>query len=385
MKHRSWIVILVLLASLAWGLAACGGGAEETTPPEAQPTQASAAAATEVPTVEPTHTPVPTLAPTDTAEPEPTEDVELDPAALAQPTDLSSYRSTFRLTVKGTEGGQEVVQELAYATEYTSEPSVQHITMSGEGLGGEEVAEGIEMYILEDTVYMRMGDQWMSIPSSEGVTGDTIVTPDSLLEDTCGWKNKGSTEIEGVPVRHWTISKEDLEACTPADELTTMGKLTAAGGDLYVAKDGDYVVQMDLFFEGEDLDVGLGQAEDELTAERMEFHFTMTDVNQPFTIQVPEEALAVNTLPEDIPVPDDAQEVGNMFGMITFTSGRPAQEIADFYKEQMPANGWTEVSTSDLGDVFMLEYSKGTRTASFMISTDDTGKTSALITVQEGE
>lgn len=115
----------------------------------------------------------------------------------------------------------------------------------------------------------------------------------------------------------------------------------------------------------------------------MEITYTMSDVNEPFTIEVPEEALKGSQLPEDIPTPADAEGVSQVFGMITFTSATPPGELSDFYKTEMPKNGWTLSNEGSFGGVFSLEFTKGGRTASLMISADAApGKTSVLITVQ---
>ena len=127
----------------------------------------------------------------------------------------------------------------------------------------------------------------------------------------------------------------------------------------------------------------MGSAEDRVEEGRVEFTFEMTDVNQPFAIQVPEEALATDAMPEDIPIPDDAEEVNNMFGMVTFLSPHTPQQVVERFRAQMTELGWMEVSVDEFGGAFMLEYSKLERTASLMISIDqDSNRTSVLITVE---
>ena len=81
MKYTKWLLLLVLLASLVLGLAACGGDTEPTSPPAVEPTVASQAEPTDEPTLEPTQAPEPTTAPTDTPLPEPTD------TPLPEPTD----------------------------------------------------------------------------------------------------------------------------------------------------------------------------------------------------------------------------------------------------------------------------------------------------------
>jgi hypothetical protein len=142
---------------------------------------------------------------------------------------------------------------------------------------------------------------------------------------------------------------------------------------------------MDLTFEGQDLALGVGSAEDRVEEGLVKFTFEMTDVNQPFTIQVPDEALTSNAMPEDIPVPEDAEQLSNLFGMITFLSASTPRQVADLYETRMSDYGWTQTSVAEYGGTLVLEYAKGGRTASLMIGTDqETNQTSVLITI-EGE
>jgi hypothetical protein len=386
MKKLKWSLLLVLIAGLALCLGACGDSTEATASPEARATEAAETEPQEAPSIEPTNTEAakPTTPPTDTAVPEPTEEEELKTSALVAPSDLSSYRSTMRMTMRQVQDGKELEQSMVFEIEYTREPKVQHITVSGEGLEAEMQSASLEMYVAEDTMYMKLEDQWLGIPATEDETGaENIITPDTLLEGICGWKKEGRTEVNGVQVQHWTISKEDMEGCMPPEELAGLGELDEAGGDLYVAEDDNYVVQMDLFYEGDDLDLNLGTTEEDVKIQRVEIHYTMADVNEPFIIQVPEEALDTSASPDDIPIPEDAEEVSNMFGILTFTSPSTIEEIAEFYQTEMPENGWSETSVNDMSGTYTAEYTKEGRTANLMITTGDAGKTSVMIAVQD--
>lgn len=384
MKRLKWSLLLVLIAGLALSLTACGGSTEATAHLEARATEGSETEPQEAPSAEPTEAAKPTTPPTDTPLPEPTEEEELDTSALVAPSDLRSYRSTMRLTMSQVQDGKELEQSMVFEIEYTSEPKAQHITISGEGFEAELQSAGLEMYTLEETMYMKLEDQWLSIPASEGDLGaEGIITLDTLLEGMCGWKKQDRTEVNGIKVLHWTINKEDMEKCMPPEELTGLGELAEAGGDLYVAEDENYVAQMDLTYEGDDLNLNLGTTEENVKVQRVEIHYTMADVNDPFTIQVPEEALASGALPEDIPIPDDAEEVTNMFGILTFTSPSSIQDIAEFYQTEMPENGWSETSVNEMSGMYMLEYTRESRTASVVITTGDSGETSVMITVQD--
>jgi hypothetical protein len=400
-RAKRLLSLAVLAALLLAALAACGG---DKTPAPAEPESPDAAEAepAEIAESEPTEKPVepeptvaptepePTVAPTepeptDTPEPEIEEEQDLDAGTLTTPADFSSFRSQVRMTIRGTRDGEEVEEIVEFSVAETKDPPAQHVVISGVGLGDDSGT--MEMYQVEDTMYMLVEGQWMSFPAEAGESAsEGLIEANTLLDETCGWKRQSDTEWDGVPVEHWTLTKEDLEACLPTDELEGLGEVDQVSGEVYIAKEGGYLAWMELSFEGENLDSGLTGSEESIQDGSFELHYEVTDVDAPFTIDVPPEALESSASPDDIPTPPDAEEVQNLFGMISLTSPSEASEVAGFYREQMPQNGWTEVSDDSYGDVYSLEYNKDGRTASLLITTDqDSGKTSVLITVSEPE
>jgi hypothetical protein len=270
--------------------------------------------------------------------------------------------------------------------EFTREPAAQHFVISAEGLEEAEEFDALEMYIIEDTMYMSIAGQWISAPADESVLQDDLfLNANELLEDYCGGTRQQDTTLNGVQVHHWTFTQDDMEACMTPDELTEMGEITDAGGALYVSAEDNYVVRMEFYVEGNQLDASLGGGEETLDEGRLEVVYDVTDVNQPFTIEVPPEALEGATVPEDIPVMDDAQEVASFMGMITYTSPSAADAVASFYEEQLPANGWTGGEMSEFGGMYMFsDYTKEGRTLSVNISFDEeTEQSQVFISVEE--
>lgn len=407
MKHWRLVLIVVLLAGLLVFVAGCGSedeaepAAEEVTQAEevaSQPTEASAPepteaeAAAEEPTAapEPTDTPEPTEAPpTDTPTPEPTEEpAELDVSTLASSDSYTSYRSRVTITVAGIQDGEEIEQTLEFTLEETTDPRAQHIVMAGEGLGDLESAglDSIEMYTVEDTMYMKMGEDWLSMPADEGGSfDDEMFTPETFTEDTCGWKMEADTEVLGYEVHHYSVDRAGLEACATADMLDELGDVEVFDGDMYITIEGKYLVQMDVHFEGSGTTFFMGTTDgEELDEGTVDVHIEYWDINEPFVIEVPEEALASSGAPADIPVPPDATGQSNMFGMFTFQSALTPEELSDWYKAEMPNYGWTEDSAEEFGGMYTLEFSQDSRKASFMITGDaDSGLSQVLITVEE--
>lgn len=410
MRAKTAILLALMLTVVALGLVACGSDPTETPVPPtevvqeptdtpiAEPTATPQPEPTDTPLPEPTDTPLPE--PTDTAQPEPTDETaleatageaeELDMAMLESPADLDSFRSSTVISWQGTTpDGEESSGSMSIEVEYVREPEAQHITMSGALAGLEELgmAEGetLEMYVVEGTMYMNLFGSWMQVPAEEtGFDANELafVATDEMLTSLEDANYEGTTTYNGIEVRHYTFD----ETSFIMEEMEGEMQFEEANGNIYIAVDGDYLVHMDMTMTGTDFEVPTGEEGESLQDGTMELVVDLSDINEPITIVVPEEATESGKPPEDIPVPDDAEElqVIDIMGMITFLSPSTTAEVADFYTVAMPENGWTEASSEEMGGMFMLEYAKDGRTASIIIMDDeDVGKTSILISVAE--
>ncbi len=340
----------------------------------------------EEPVDEPTDKP--TQAPNEGPTQEPTEDghVELDLGFLDSMADYTSYRSRMIITVEGTQDGKAIKQSIEMIMEVTTDPPAQHMSMSGDMLGDQAGVEGIEMYLVEDAVYLQMGGKWMSVPAgAETPIDEDMFSPESFIRESCGWERQPDTEVLGVPVHHWAADRAGVEDCATEKMLENMGEIRAFNADVYGAIDGGYMVQMDIYYEGDRIGLGLmGVGDKPLEEANLAIHFQYTDVNAPFTIRVPEEAWAGDSLPDDIPKPPEAGNVTGALGLTMIETRLSGQQVYDYYLAQMPANGWTQDSAEQSGDTYRLEFSKDRRSASFMISGDEeTSVTSVLITISE--
>lgn len=76
--------------------------------------------------------------------------------------------------------------------------------------------------------------------------------------------------------------------------------------------------------------------------------------------------------PEDIPVVEEAT-VSDFYAsefLVSYLSSQDFRTIVDFYKQEMPENGWTEVSEGSIEteNAAVLNYQKENRTATVTIS-----------------
>ncbi len=395
MKTFKWALIPALGLFLLLAVIGCGATEAPTALPPTEMVQAptdTPVPATDTP-LPPTDTPLPP--PTDTALPEPTVESSsggLDVGMLEQPSGLDSFRSNMTLSWTGTvTDGSEVSGSFVIAVEYIRDPLTQHASISGDFPGledlGLEEGSSLEMYQVGDTLYISLFGSWMQIPAEQAgldASDMAFVATDEMLQGLQDATYEGETTFNGIQTKHYSFDQNSFQ---PGDLPQGMD-IKEAKGNVYVAVEGNYLVHLDLTMSGQNVEIPTGQQEVPLQNGTLEIVADVTDVNQPFTIELPAEAQASGQPPEDIPVPDGAEnlQVVDMMGMTSFMSAQTPAEVTAFYKAEMPNNGWTETSVDEGQDMASLEYSKGDRTASILITTDsESGQTSVLITVSGGE
>jgi len=400
MKNLKWILLAFVLASLVLGLAACGKEAA----PAAEPTKVSQAA-TDVPAPEPTNTPVP---PTDTPEPTdtpvpPTDTPQvtegpaegLDLGGLEQPADLDSFRTNFVISWDGiATDGSAVSGSMELFIEFIREPRAQHISVGGNVPGLEELGVSedatMDIYVVEDTMYMNLFGSWMQMPADEQSTAEfeqmAFVASEDMLQDLRDTTYEGRENYNGIETKHYSFDETSFDP----EDMEGM-EIDEASGNIYIAVEGNYLVHMDVSMTGVNLDLPTGEVDQPLQSGTMEIILDLYDINEPFTIELPEEALSSEGLPftvpepgegvpADMPIPDDAEELyASSSGLITFESPSSTEELASFYQAEMPTNGWTEVKVEQIMDLFDMEYRKDNRTATFTIAPPAEGSDRATV------
>jgi len=388
MKTKTWMLFSILAALVILGAAACSG--------EAAPTPTQAAADNPIVTVVVTSPPEPTAeaaSATDTPLPEPT--AVSEPTAETEPTldladiasvQLDSYRATTIMTVSGTKDGKQIDTSIEVTTEFVRDPIAQHSTVTSTNSESVTQTGTIEIYQVEGMQYMLLEDQWISTPFTDtsSIESQGLFSAAEVLDGGCGWEDRGKENLDGLRVQHWSLAETAAQECFASLDLEDAGKVTQAEGDMYVAVEGGYVTSMELSFEGTELPV-FGSSDSALLDQgRMVISLSMTDVNQPITIQVPDAALEASALPEDIPMYPGATGGSQMPGLITFTSTSTAEQVRDWYLAEMPALGWTAGEVTDIGDMYSFSFTKEGRKADFFLGPAG-GVTSVMITASEDQ
>jgi hypothetical protein len=98
------------------------------------------------------------------------------------------------------------------------------------------------------------------------------------------------------------------------------------------------------------------------------------------TLQIGEDTKLPEGFPEDVPLYPDwtivvaHTQAGDSIFMIQAQSADPLPQVAEFFTEKVPQNGWEEKSNTSQGEKMkILQYAKDDRTLNFIINADDQG------------
>jgi len=344
MKRIFWTITLLLLFSLA--LAACGG--EEAAPDENAPAveveNTSSAPAAAEPTEAPTA--VPTAIPSPTAEPSPTATAEQETAVVSfadlnvksNPEDLNSYRYEMVMTISGTDdNGQPTNQSIAMQMAFTSDPKAASISFVADGVADMADFSSMEMVQIGDTNFMVLPEMGcISLPSEGEDLLENPMTeefsPETLFGGLENLTLVGNDEINGIPVLHYRFDESAI-AEADAEGIQSMQ------GDVYIAKDGGYLVRMIADMQG---DADFMEGFENINDAVMHIEFNLKDLNEPFEIVPPAGCDGQGTGGEPpFPVVEDATDLVNFPGIMGYSTAVSVADVVAFYQDEMAAAGYT--------------------------------------------
>jgi hypothetical protein len=341
-KRYVWIIgALLLLVSLACSLGGIGGGATEP------PAEGTTEEATEAPEVTEAATEAPT-----------SEEPEITSNALAN---LDSYR--LRITWQWTPEGGEAEVFVVDQEETRDPPAKRYVISQGE--------EAMEWVQIGDTAWACFGGTCIQTQEDPEKLASEFgqgldVDPAMYFEEEKEYVGKET--INGINTRHYVLHLSPMTA-----RAFSEGEITELKSEAWVADEPGlptFLVRFVIEWKG----VQNGQPGEG------KYIYEVYDVNQPITIEPPEGA--PTGLPEDVPAYPNAQDMAIMAGMITFSTPDEVPTVAEFYKNQMPAEGWTLTEESDLGGMITQTWIKDGRTLNLMISAGDEG-TGVMILLEE--
>jgi hypothetical protein len=378
MKSTRWIAFLIMMLGLSMLACGLGGGDDEgavapTSEAVAETTEEEGSETAVASAPEPTDSPEP--APTDTAEPEPTETAEpvgaLDIAAISgRLDDLGSYRAIIDMTFEGKNAADEdVLSFLQMNAVYIKEPPATSFNIRMEGFEsapiGQEMA--MELVTIGDTTYTSIGSFGCFSGSSSEMGADAnpfeeLLNPQSeLLSDLNDPEYVGEEEHNGYESDCYEFDRDDIDD-------SNMGQLDELEGKLCVSQEFGHVAYIRIEGSGAGAAQFLGEgtgAEDGVFV----LEYNIFDINAPLEFEIPAGCDATGA-DSPWPIVEDAVEVNQFAGLISYRTEAEFDAIVTFYNEEMAILGF-EAEDDPLiiaGTSALLSYTDGEQTVAVSIN-----------------
>jgi hypothetical protein len=180
-----------------------------------------------------------------------------------------------------------------------------------------------------------------------------------------------NVDINGVNTDHYSFSQGDLDGSGAISE-----SIENFQGDLYLSDEG-YLVRIAISGEGSAGLAGLaGVAEGSV-----EYQLDYFDVGEPVDITVPEGCDSAGS--SDLPIISDATDLFSAAGFTTYLTKLDFDEIVNFYKVEMEADGWSLDLESSFENTATLAFGRDGSTVTLIVAEDlSSDSFSVLLTEQ---
>jgi hypothetical protein len=285
---------------------------------------------------------------------------------------LESFRFRFVQSLQGTDDAgnttiitvvneQEVIKSLQIAhmrLETTTEVKPLQIV--------EVYRFGNEVYLVDEAGECTAFTENLDVLDADG-TDLGLSSIFSNLE--IGNLKQEGEEINGVLTNRYQVKNVVMVNST----------LSKVDAEIWYAQEGGFIVR----FAGEAQGEAYSEAEDINVSGAIRWEYDLTDMNSIIEIPLPENCqLAAEGGVNDLPVPDNAQELSIIGSMLSFNSPDDASMLADFYRSEMPVAGYILSDETVFDDFFVITYIKAVETITIMISGLSSGGSDAIITVE---
>ena len=319
----------------------------------------------------------------------------LDPLNAWSSDALQSYRAEYTLTAYSGADQETPALRTRMWLEVTRSPSMQHYIMENQvaGLTDEIGVLTTETYIADGVLYSKnsMINEWSAMKGDlVSLTEGVMLNPqDYVFLPASAQRRTSPEEVNGVVAWHYSFDETDIEE--------SLADWDTAQTEAWLAVEGGYLVKVEATMQsstGASVQPPEGSAI-ETGYTRMIVSYSMSDINAPFSITVPEEAIQANVIDlsegifgswsrTDVPLPEDAVVSSSSVGMLQAETTMPIPDATAWMKNALLANGWTLGEELSSPDSYYGTFQKEAETISLIISLEGS-KTSIFITVGTGD
>lgn len=276
------------------------------------------------------------------------------PDTKAGLSDLLSYSATLTMSFDGTREGSRQQWSKTYGMLVSTTPPARQLDI--EKTGDIEGTYPAFMAEVDGAAYERLEESacTATVMDQENSLGERL-EPAGFLTGVHGAEQAGSETLNDVAVDHYAFDERALGQLDVAQST----------GEIWVASGGGFIVRYLLTTEGNADFFGDG-IEGTLT-----WQYELSDVNQPVTIELPADCPAGMV---DAPQLQDASNVLNLPGMLTYDTPSSLADAAAFYQVQIPALGWEPLGEPAITETTaLLDFAQGDQKMTVIITAGDGG------------
>jgi len=201
--------------------------------------------------------------------------------------EFSSYRMEYVVGFDGARQGQPTSGNVEGTLEATNNPDAQHLqaVLAGKAFRQLGAPGTVELYHLNDTIYFQdpQNGAWIGVPGRlvSRFLPDGIPSPQDYIElPVTAVRQPGQRVVNGVVTQRYIFGREDLADGRNYED---------AGGTIWVAVNGDYIVRYDASFTGRHENLATGGVE-LMDNGTISVSYDLSDVDDDLTIEAPEGA-----------------------------------------------------------------------------------------------
>jgi hypothetical protein len=285
----------------------------------------------------------------------------LDLSSPALYTFASNYTSQVVVVFDGAaQDGSPLTQTITIDQKMQTIPTESNWMKLSTALSNEEQTSVIETATIDGQTYSFLTDAGCFVipaDSSQDTFGD-LFTVDGLFVNQASRVETG-VQINGFTTDGYELTSDNIDSSH--DEFDS--QFTFTQGMLYVARDGGFITQ--LLLEGQTYMTDY-EGFDPNVETPANFTFNYIPVEGALGITPPAGCADQVGSGDSYPLMDDAAQVSALPGTTFYQTNHTLQEVLDFYKAEMPAQGWSLTDESSIGGFASLTFTKEGQTISVM-------------------
>jgi hypothetical protein len=290
---------------------------------------------------------------------------------------LDSFRFQFVQSLNGVDENENTINITVKNFQEVIKPlNIAHMRLETET--DVKPLQTFELYRYEDEIYLHGTDETTKEAECTFFTenidafnldGNNLGLSLLFSELEVGNMIAQNVVVNGIRSDHYQVNNVAMANST----------LSNVKSEIWYARSGGYIVR----FIGEATGEAYSEEEKVNVSGTIRWEFNLSDVNSIADIPLPVPCkLAAEGGVNEVPLPENAEEISTIGSMINFSSPDNATFLADFYRNKMIAAGYQLSDETIFEDFYVFTYLKDDQTITIIITSMDGDGSAAIITLE---